>query len=158
MKPQSADRRHFIIKASLAVPLLSKILFDMPVANAFSVSKFVVPENIHQQLMRIYGEQANNIVSTNKLKLITPEIAENGAVVPISAEGEKGLFISLVVFVAKNPKPFTSKATLHEGTDLPVSFRIKMAETSDVYLIAKTRDGLVGDKKTVKLTVGCGGC
>jgi len=156
MHQQSRKRRRFI-RTSLAVPLLSNLPWSVPLVNAFSGDSFIVPENIYHKLFMIYGGQANTIANTERIKLSTPDIAENGAVVGVSVIGEKGLVSSLAIFVAQNPKPLTSTCRLHEGTDLAVGLRIKIGKTSDVYVVAQTDNGLVGVMKQVKVTIGCGG-
>ncbi len=156
MNLQSRKRRRFI-RASLAVPFLSNLAWNVPTANAFSGDRFMVPENIYHELFMLYGGQANVIAHTDKLKINAPDIAENGAVVGISVTGDKGLVASMAIFVAKNPKPLASTCTLHEGTDLAIGLRVKVAKTSDVYVVAQTNNGLVGVMKQVKITIGCGG-
>lgn len=157
MNPHANNRRRFLMKATLAVPLLSNLPWNVPITYAMPGEHFLVPDNIHHELFRIYGNQAYSIVDTDRLELKVPDIAENGAVVPISVTGDKGLVSSLALFVAQNPKPLTSTCTLHEGSDLTVSLRIKVATTSDIYLVALTQHGLVGVRKQVKITIGCGG-
>jgi len=161
MNKQTNKRRHFL-RASLAVPLLSNLAVgNKSVANTVSGSmvgdSFLVPENIYHDLFEIYGGEANNIVRTDKLTLKAPDLAENGAVVGLSVVGENGLVSSLAIFVAENPKPLASTCKLHEGADLAVGLRVKMGRTSDIYVVAQTNDGLVGTKKTIKVTIGCGG-
>ena len=156
MNLQSKKRRRFI-KASLAIPLLSNLPWTIPGANAVSGDSFFVPENIQQELFMIYGGYANSIVTTDRLKLNVPDIAENGAVVGVNVTGDKNMVSSMAIFVAQSPKPLASKCTLHEGTDLAVGLRLKIGKTSDVYVIAQTNNGLVGVMRTVKVTIGCGG-
>jgi len=150
-----SDKRRRLITASLAIPLLGNIP-AIPVAQA-SQGRFFVPEEIQNDLYGIYGNEAKTIFSTDKLFLKAPDIAENGAVVPMSVTGKKGLVSSMAIFVEKNPKSLTSTCTFHETTDLSFSIRIKLSKTSDIYVIAKTQDGLLGIKKKVKVTIGCGG-
>jgi sulfur-oxidizing protein SoxY len=122
----------------MAVPLLSQIPWNFHNANAMTEEILQVPENIQRDLTRLFGKQAEKIVSTNKIKLKAPEIAENGSVVPVTVEGDKRYVLSAALFVDKNPKPLTCQFILHEGSDLPVSTRIKVGHN-------------------VKVTIGCGG-
>ncbi len=156
MNLQSRKRRYFI-KASVTIPLVTNLPWNVPQANAFPWNRFLVPENIYHELFMVYGGDANSIVTTDQLKLKVPEIAENGAEVGISVTGEKGLVSSMAIFVAQNPKPLTSTCRLHEGADLAVSLRIKINKSSDVYVVAQTQNGLVGVMSSVKVTIGCGG-
>ena len=156
MHKQFNIRRRFI-KASLVVPLLGNMHCGISNANATSGNQFLIPENILNELVRIYGKQANNIISTDKFKLKVPEIAENGAVVQVSVTGEKDQFSSVAIFVVNNPKPLAFTCVLHEGSDLTVSSRIKLSKSSDIIAIALTDFGLTGVLKKVKVTIGCGG-
>jgi len=160
MKSLSSLRRRFI-KAGLVIPLLSTLSIDRNnfVSRAYAMrgDYFLVPENIQRELFLIYGGAANSIVSTDRLVLKTPDIAENGAVVGINIKGEKGTVMSMAIFIAQNPEPLTSTCILHEGADLSVGLRVKLIKTSDIYVVAQTASGLIGVMKKVKVTIGCGG-
>jgi sulfur-oxidizing protein SoxY len=89
----------------------------------------------------------------------TPDIAENGAVVPITvASGVPGTK-SIAILIPKNPNVVIADFDIPEGTDPFVSTRVKMAETSDVYALVKVADGRwFYAKKEIKVTIGgCGG-
>ena len=165
MSSPSKIRRRFI-KAGLAVPLIGSLPLLVPgkestaLAGESSViagNTFLVPENIYQDLFMIYGGDANYIQTTDRMTIQAPDIAENGAVVGVNVKGEKGLVSSLAIFVDQNPKPLVSQFKLHEGADLAVGLRLKIGKTSGVYVIAETKNGLVGARNTVKVTIGCGG-
>ena len=156
MDSESNKRRGFI-KAGLAAPLFGVMPWTAPLANANQHGDFLVPQDIYEELVKLYGNAANTIANTDRLKLAVPAIAENGAVVPVRVNGEKGHFSSLAIFVAKNPKPLATRFTLHEGTDLSIAVRLKMGKSSDIYVVANTDRGLVGTKGLVKVTIGCGG-
>jgi len=156
MKTPSYKRRSFI-KAGLAIPLLGNLPLKSAFAHATMPGLFSVPKNIHDELLKLYGDKANNIVGSYKLHILTPDIAEDGSVVPISVVGDHGLVSSAAIFVAENKKPLTSTFKLHEGADLKVALRVKMDKSSSIYVIGETKDGLVGINKTVKITIGCGG-
>ena len=156
MNQKINERRRFI-KTSIVVPMLGVMPWKLSYAAVVSNNNFPVPDNIHSELIKIYGESANTIVSSDKLKLKTPDIAENGAVVSVTVKVEKGLASSMSIFVAGNPKPLASTSTFHEGSDLFVSLRVKVGRSSDLYAIAQTKNGLIGVKNHVKVTIGCGG-
>lgn len=155
MNPESSDRRRFI-KTGLAVPLLTNMPASITMAHAASRESFPVPAAIHDELVRLYGDRANYIAATERIALAAPELAESNVQIPIKVTGEKGWVTSLVLLVEKNPKPVATRCTLLAGVDLDVSFRIRMASSSDIFLVAETRDGLMGVRKHVKYTIGCG--
>lgn len=156
MQEESRKRRRFI-QAGLSIPLLTQLPWKNSFASTEPDNGFQVPQRIYDQLLRLYGYEVNLIVRTNRIELKAPKIAENGAVLPLTVKGEKGLVNSLAVFVEENAIPLVGTIRFHEGADLAVSFRCKLRKTSDVYVIAQTYDGLVGLKQNVKLTIGCGG-
>jgi len=91
--------------------------------------------------------------------IIGPDIAENGAVVPVDVASNIPNTISLAVLVDKNPAPLTSAFDFANGALPEMALRVKMGQTSLVEAIAKTADGKYYiAKKEVKVTVGgCGG-
>lgn len=88
-----------------------------------------------------------------------PDIAENGAVVPLAVASTLPGIKQLVLLVEKNPNALV--AVFNMGPELEASFatRAKMGESSDVYAVAITGDGKAHfAKKEVKVTLGgCGG-
>lgn len=92
------------------------------------------------------------------VSIIGPDIAENGAVVPVGVKSNAAGTTALGIVVEKNP---TSLVGLFNMTDVSipnVATRIKMAQTSNVYAVAKVGDKLLYSKKEIKVTLGgCGG-
>ena len=88
----------------------------------------------------------------------TPDIAENGAVVPITVTSSLPKTESIVILVEKNPNILTANFTIPAGTDPFVSSRVKMGQTSDVYALVKADGKYYYAKKEIKVTIGgCGG-
>ncbi|MFA9459858.1 thiosulfate oxidation carrier protein SoxY [Thiohalorhabdus methylotrophus] len=100
-------------------------------------------------------------VQEGHVSLKTPTIAENGAVVPITASSdlEPGKVAKFHIFVTKNPAPYTARFHMLETGRPEVSTRIKMNETSDIVAVAETTDGqFYKTSKEVRVTIGgCGG-
>ena len=98
------------------------------------------------------------IQPSEQIELEAPEIAENGAVVPISVRSTLPQVESISLVVEKNPRPLAASFELPPGTMADVSARIKMGETSDVIAVVKTANGTFSTKRMVKVTIGgCGG-
>jgi sulfur-oxidizing protein SoxY len=96
--------------------------------------------------------------TTDQITLKVPEIAENGAVVPVSIQTALENVESISIVVEKNPRPMVANFEIPPGTLADVSSRIKMAETSDVMAVVKTSNGIYSTSKQVKVTIGgCGG-
>ena len=90
--------------------------------------------------------------------MTAPEIAENGAVVPIAAVSKLPGTESIAILVAKNPTSLAANFDIPSGTEPAVSTRIKLAETSDVYVLVKAQGKYYVTKKEIKVTIGgCGG-
>ena len=91
------------------------------------------------------------------IKLTAPEIAENGAVVPLAVSTTLAA-TSISILVKDNPTPLAATFMIPEGTKADVATRIKMAKTSEVIALVKTNDGLFTAKQEIKVTIGgCGG-
>ena len=87
-----------------------------------------------------------------------PDIAENGAVVPIGIESKIPGTESIAVLIEKNPNPFAAAFDIPAGTETTVATRVKMGETSNVYALVKANGKYFVAKKEIKVTLGgCGG-
>ena len=88
-----------------------------------------------------------------------PDIAENGAVVPVDVSSSLPNTVSLAVLVDKNPLPLSGAFDFANGALPELALRLKMGQTSLVEVVAKTVDGkFYRARKEVKVTVGgCGG-
>ncbi len=95
---------------------------------------------------------------SDKVMLEAPEIAENGAVVPISVSSTLPNVTSISFLVPENPFTLAASYKLPDGTAASVGCRLKMAKTSDVIALVESGGKLYGAKKEVKVTLGgCGG-
>jgi sulfur-oxidizing protein SoxY len=87
-----------------------------------------------------------------------PDIAENGAVVPIDVVSNIPNTSSIAILVKKNPFPLAALFEFSNGALADVSVRLKVAETSAIIAIAKADGKTYTAQKEVKVTVGgCGG-
>jgi sulfur-oxidizing protein SoxY len=101
---------------------------------------------------------SDTIEDSDKVKIKAPDIAENGAVVPVTVEGEVDSAKSISIFAAGNNTPLIASFEMSDSAVPFVSTRIKMAKTADVVAVVQTADGLLGASKPVKVTIGgCGG-
>lgn len=95
---------------------------------------------------------------SDQIDLKVPEIAENGAVVPVSIKTELENVESISIVVKNNPRPLAATFEILPGTLPKISSRIKMGETSDVIAVVKTSNGIYSTAREVKVTIGgCGG-
>jgi len=88
----------------------------------------------------------------------TPDIAENGAVVPVGITSSIPKTESIAILVEKNPNMLTAVFDIPAGTDPAISTRIKMGQSSNVYALVKADGKYYVASKEIKVTLGgCGG-
>jgi sulfur-oxidizing protein SoxY len=88
----------------------------------------------------------------------TPDIAENGAVVPIGVASAIPKTESIAILIEKNPNILAASFDIPPGTDPAVSTRVKMGQSSNVYALVKADGKYYVASKEIKVTLGgCGG-
>lgn len=96
--------------------------------------------------------------ASDKIKIKAPDIAENGAVVPVTVSSSIPGVESIAVMASANPTPLVALFNLGKTTAADVSCRIKMGKTGDVVAVVKAGGKLYAARKPVKVTIGgCGG-
>jgi sulfur-oxidizing protein SoxY len=91
--------------------------------------------------------------------LTGPDIAENGAVVPLGVSTNLSGVRELLILVEKNPNVLVALFKVNDAIDANFMTRAKMGQSSDVFAVAIMNDGrALFSKKEVKVTLGgCGG-
>ncbi|MDT7953026.1 MAG: thiosulfate oxidation carrier protein SoxY [Acetobacteraceae bacterium] len=103
----------------------------------------------------LFGKTAE---ASDKITLEVPEIAENGAVVPVSVSSALPNTTSIAILVPENPFTHAASYKLADGTAGSVGCRLKMAKTSNVVALVESGGKLFSASKQVKVTLGgCGG-
>lgn len=156
----SATRRLALKGAGvLALAGLGVISFDLHAAFAAANDKY--PEDAFKAkteadaIKALYGKPAE---ASDKVKLDAPEIAENGAVVPVSVTTTLSDVTSISFLVTENPVVLVASYKIPAGTMPSVANRIKMAKTSNVIVVVEAGGKVYSTTKEVKVTVGgCGG-
>ena len=153
--------RRTILKGAATVALigLGNLPFDTIPALAAANDKW--PEDAFKQkneadaIKSLYGRAAE---TSDKVKLDAPEIAENGAVVPVSVATTLADVTSISFLVSENPNALVASYKIPAGTAPNIANRIKMAKTSNVIVVVEAGGKLYSASKEVKVTVGgCGG-
>jgi sulfur-oxidizing protein SoxY len=104
------------------------------------------------------GIGASGAAPSKEIVIDAPEIAENGAVVPIEITSKLAGTRSIAVVVDKNPFPLVGKFDFMEGALPFVKLNVKMGETSEVRVIAQAGGRNYVATKEIKVTIGgCGG-
>jgi sulfur-oxidizing protein SoxY len=159
--PGPLATRRLILQGAASVALvgLGNLSFGTLPARAAANDKY--PEEAFKQkgeadaIKSLYGRSAE---PSDKVKLDAPEIAENGAVVPVSVTTTLNKVTSISFLVAENPNALAASYKIADGTVASVANRLKMAKTTNVIAIVEADGKLYSATKEVKVTVGgCGG-
>jgi sulfur-oxidizing protein SoxY len=152
--------RRVILQGVATVALVGLGSTAFGLAPAFAANDKYPEEAFKQKsgndaIKLLYGKAAE---PSDKVKLDAPEIAENGAVVPIAASTTLGDVTSIAFLVPENPNALIASYRIPAGTLPSVANRIKMARTSNVIVVVEAGGKLYSATKEVKVTVGgCGG-
>ena len=149
-------KRRTLLKSSLAAGLLASTGMLIPgrVMAAYPKTAF---QNDDAAGAMTEALGMSDYTESGDIKIKAPEIAENGAVVPVQVTSSMSDIESISIIISNNPTPFIASFNLH-GSDGFVSTRVKMAKTSDVLAVVKAGGKLHATKQEVKVTIGgCGG-
>jgi len=92
------------------------------------------------------------------ISIKAPDIAENGAVVPITVETSLKGVTGIAILAEKNNNPLAGNFNLGKNAEGYIATRIKMTKTSDVIAVVSAGGKSYSNKKEVKVTIGgCGG-
>jgi sulfur-oxidizing protein SoxY len=154
-------KRRLILQGAAAVALIGLGNIPFGLLPAFAAANDKYPEDAFKQksdadaIKLLYGRTAE---ATDKIKLDAPEIAENGAVVPVSVSTTLADVTSISILVSENPNALIASYRIPAGTLPVIANRIKMAKTSNVIVVVEAGGKLYSATKEVKVTVGgCGG-
>lgn len=101
---------------------------------------------------------AGKPVDSKDVQINAPDIAENGAVVPVAVKSTLPGTEFIAILIEKNPSMLAASFTLPEGTTADVSTRVKMGQTSNVFALVKAGGSFYMTTKEIKVTLGgCGG-
>jgi sulfur-oxidizing protein SoxY len=153
-------KRRILLKGSLAagtvgVAVGAGLLSPSLVLASWNEAAFHAKDT-PEALKNLMGSDATE--TNDAIKIKAPDIAENGAVVPVTVETTMEGVKSIAIVASANQTPLIASFDLGESAVPFVSTRIKMAQTADVVAVVQTGDGLFSNAKEVKVTIGgCGG-
>ncbi len=125
-------------------------------AAAWNKAAFEVKGNLDEVVKALGGKAAAQ--QSADVVMTSPDIAENGAVVPIGVASKLAKTEEIAILVEKNPNALAAVFMLTPESDASVSTRVKMGQSSDVYALVKADGKYYYAKKEVKVTLGgCGG-
>ena len=149
------NRRNFLglglglgVAAVITPASLSAVNFRETKPKAWTAHK------IDEAMKEVFG---TSVTTESGMKLKAPDIAENGAVIPITVS-TKLKAKTVAVFQDANPESTVAIFTVPANGIIDYSVRIKMAKTGKVIVVADVDGKLHSASKTVKVTAGgCGG-
>jgi sulfur-oxidizing protein SoxY len=101
---------------------------------------------------------ASSTAESKDVQVTGPDIAENGAVVPVGVSSSLPNVTMVAILIEKNPNALAASFILPEGTEANVQTRVKMGQTSNVYALVKSDGKFFMATKEIKVTLGgCGG-
>jgi len=153
-------KRRTLLKGSLAAGVVgvavgTSLLAPRAETAAWPENAFAA-KNMDDALEALLGTSSHE--ESKSVKIKAPDIAENGAVVPVTVESGVAGIDSISIIATGNQAPLIASFNLGEGALGFVSTRIKMAKTAKVVAVVKVGDKLLSATKEVKVTIGgCGG-
>ena len=153
-------KRRIFLKGSLAtgavgIAVGTGLLTPRISLAAWSKAAFDATD-VNAGVSALYG--SSSMDNSDKIKIKAPDIAENGAVVPVTVTTSIDGVSSISLFADKNATPLTAEFLLGPTTEGFVQTRIKMGKTANVIAVVKAGDKLYSSSKEVKVTIGgCGG-
>jgi sulfur-oxidizing protein SoxY len=149
--------RRETLKHSLAVAGLLASAGLMPSAAHAAYSKALFEAKTPAEVYKALGASAP--VESKDVILTAPDIAENGAVVPLGVSTTLAGVKTLLILVEKNPNTAVALFHVSDAVEANFSTRAKLGQSSDVLAVAQMADGRwLFSKKEVKVTLGgCGG-
>jgi sulfur-oxidizing protein SoxY len=149
------NRRKFI-KSTLVLTTAGMALLDSFATNAQWNAADFEPNPFDAAMKQLLNGKP--IVETDKIELNIPEIAENGALVPVTVSSSLEGIQNIAIVVEQNPVPLAIQAQLMPELEPFMSARLKLASTSFVFAIVEGEKVCYSVKKKVKVTIGgCGG-
>ena len=152
------NRRNFIKNSMLFAGSLVAVPSLIVSSNAYAAwpKKSFDIKDLTESVSSVYGH--SNLEESSKVKLKAPEIAENGAIVPINVSTTLDNVESIMIFVENNPQPLSSGYELTSLSEPSIGTRLKMGKTSNVMAAVKSGDKVYTSTQEVKVTIGgCGG-
>lgn len=155
VNPAPLSRRRWLARASAVAAALGTAGL-LPARAQAAWNKAAFEAHTLADVVKAFG--ASRPAESRDVILTAPDIAENGAEVPLAAACALPGVQRLAFVIDKNPNALAAVFELSEAVEPKVELRVKMAQSSDVYAVALLADGRVlFARKDVKVTIGgCG--
>jgi sulfur-oxidizing protein SoxY len=152
-------RRQLLSRSAQVAGMLAALglLPGLAQAQAAAYNTAAFDAKTMAELMKALGASAP--AESKDVTITGPDIAENGAVVPVGASTTLAGVKRMLLLVEKNPSMLSAMFDVSDAVDANFSTRVKMGQSSNVFAVAMMADGKVlYAAKEVKVTLGgCGG-
>ncbi len=155
----NAKRRLFLkgsmAAASVGLAVTAGLLSPRTVLAEWNAEAFGA-ESLDAALQNGFGSTA--LEDSDKIELDLPDLAENGASVPVRVTTTLDGAETISVLAAKNPTPLAARYDLGDGGVRSVAMRVKLGQTGEVIGLVQANGKLYVARRDVKVTAGgCGG-
>ncbi|MEY8689016.1 MAG: thiosulfate oxidation carrier protein SoxY [Leptothrix sp. (in: b-proteobacteria)] len=149
-------RREMLSRSAGVAAMLAGLGLLPAVAQAAYAQAAFEAKNM-ADLMKALG--AAMPTESKDVAITGPDIAENGAVVPLGCSTSLAGVKKMLVLVEKNPSMMCAMFDVSDAIEANFNTRVKMGQSSHVMAVAMMADGRVlFAQKEVKVTLGgCGG-
>ena len=150
------DRRRMLARCAALAGLLAGTGF-LPARAAAAWNQAAFEAKTMAAALKALGAAAP--AESKDVTLTGPDIAENGAVVPVAVSTTLPSVTRLLVLVEKNPAVLSAAFDVTDAVEPSFATRVKMGQTSNVFGVALLADGrALFAHKEIKVTLGgCGG-
>jgi len=154
--PMKTNRRDMLSQSATLMGLLATAGLLPQAAHASWTKAAFDAKSVAEAIKALGGGAA---VESKDITLTGPDIAENGAVVPVGCSTNLPGVKRMAILVEKNPSVLAAVFDVSDAVDASFSTRVKMGQSSNVYAVAIMNDGKVlYGVKEIKVTLGgCGG-
>ena len=152
------DRRDFIKLSGVFAALAAAGLLsaEEAIAQQQAWNKAAFEAKTLDEAVKALG--GTTAAQSADISITAPDIAENGAVVPVGVTSKIPNTQNVYILVEKNPNSLAAGFGIPAGTEANVATRVKMAQTSNVHAVVKADNKFYVATKEVKVTLGgCGG-
>lgn len=138
------------------LPFLGGLGALLPTAAHARVAAAFDTKSTQEAIDLLFKE--GKVQESDKLRLIAPDIAENGTVVPLTIQSSLEGIESLAIFATENPRPLVATYRFTPNSAPPLDLRVKLAKSQKIVIVAKAGGQIYSTSKQIGVSVGgCGG-
>lgn len=149
------DRRSFIERVGLIAFAWAAGLISPRMLAAANIDEAFVEKPV-DELIELLAERME-VHPSSEIELKIPEVAENGALVPVTITSTLDKVRAIAIIAEKNRIPLIARFILDDAAEPFVQARVKLADSGEVIVLVNANDRIYSTKRFVQVTVGgCG--